>query len=225
MIYILEDDAGIRDMMCYTLSSMGFESAGFSEASEFFAACEKQMPELVILDIMLPGEDGLSVLKKLRQSPSTRSLPVIMATAKGTEYDKITGLNLGADDYLAKPFGMMEMVSRVRAVLRRSTPEKPEDVLSIGGIVIKDSEHSVSANGEKVILTLKEYEMLKLFAQNPGRVFSRDHLLEKVWGLDYFGETRTVDVHIRTLRQKLGDCGSLVKTVRGVGYSLEAPER
>ena len=168
MIYILEDDAGIRDMMCYTLSSMGFESAGFSEASEFFAACEKQMPELVILDIMLPGEDGLSVLKKLRQSPSTRSLPVIMATAKGTEYDKITGLNLGADDYLAKPFGMMEMVSRVKAVLRRYKQEDKQSRLTAGELIMEIDKHRVMAGGQEVVLTFKEFELLHKLLERPG---------------------------------------------------------
>ncbi len=221
MIYIVEDDAGIREMMTYTLNSTGFDAVGFSEAEAFWEALEKELPELVILDIMLPGEDGISVLKKLRGASSTHAIPVIMATAKSTEYDKVTGLDLGADDYLAKPFGMMEMVSRVRAVLRRLSPSKTSKEYTLGSLSVNDSEHTVTVSGERVILTLKEYEMLLLLLENPGKVFTRDNLLESVWGMDYDGETRTVDVHIRTLRQKLGDGGDYIETVRGVGYRLE----
>ena len=224
MIYIVEDDAGIRDMMTYTLKSTGFEAEGFPSATPFWEALKKSMPELVILDIMLPGEDGITILKKLRSGAATSAIPVIMATAKGTEYDKITGLDLGADDYLAKPFGMMEMVSRVRAVLRRTAPHRRDKEYCAGKLTVNDAEHTVVSDGKSVVLTLKEYEMLKLFLQNPGRVFTRDNLLESIWGMDYDGETRTVDVHIRTLRQKLGDCGDYIRTVRGVGYRLEVSE-
>ena len=224
MIYIVEDDAGIRDMMTYTLKSTGFEAEGFPSATPFWEALKKSMPELVILDIMLPGEDGITILKKLRSGAATSAIPVIMATAKGTEYDKITGLDLGADDYLAKPFSMMEMVSRVRAVLRRTAPHRRDKEYRAGKLTVNDAEHTVVSDGKSVVLTLKEYEMLKLFLQNPGRVFTRDNLLESIWGMDYDGETRTVDVHIRTLRQKLGDCGDYIHTVRGVGYRLEVSE-
>ena len=179
------------------------------------------MPKLIILDIMLPGEDGISILKKLRANPATSAVPVIMATAKATEYDKVTGLDLGADDYLAKPFGMMEMVSRVRAVLRRASPEATKS-LSAGAVSMNLAEHTVTACGERVTLTLKEYELLRLFLENPGMVFTREHLMNSVWGNDFFGETRTVDVHIGTLRTKLGACGDYIQTVRGVGYRMEA---
>lgn len=225
MIYIVEDDAGIRDMMTYTLNSTGFEAVGFADSTAFWHGLQKRMPELVILDIMLPGENGLEILRKLQSGAATRAIPVIMATAKGTEYDKVTGLDSGADDYLAKPFGMMEMVSRVRAVLRRASANRPAREYSLGKLTISDSEHTVSADGERVILTLKEYEMLRLFMERPGRVLTRDNLLESVWGVDNYGETRTVDVHIRTLRQKLGVCGAYIQTVRGVGYRMEVTEQ
>ncbi|MDD3400965.1 MAG: response regulator transcription factor [Eubacteriales bacterium] len=221
MIYIVEDDAGIRDMMTYTLGSTGFPSRGFADAEGFWDALKNEIPELVILDIMLPGEDGIQILKRLRAGASTQDIPVIMATAKGTEFDKITGLDLGADDYLAKPFGMMEMTSRVRAVLRRTRKPVQTHELRIGKLVINDSEHSVLSDGMRVMLTLKEYELLLLLARNMGRVFTRDNLLSAIWGIDYDGETRTVDVHIRTLRAKLGKCGEYISTVRGVGYRLE----
>lgn len=224
MIYVVEDDAGIRDMMVYTLRSTGFDAVGCADGGELWAAVRLEKPELVLLDVMLPGEDGISILKRLRADGETARLPVIMATAKGTEYDKITGLDLGADDYLAKPFGMMEMVSRVRAVLRRSSFARSPRELSLGGLALNTGEHTVTADGQRVVLTLKEYEMLRLFMENPGMVFTRDNLLETVWGMDYDGETRTVDVHIRTLRSKLGRCGEYVRTVRGVGYRLEAGE-
>ncbi len=222
MIFCVEDDAGIRDLMIYTLTASGFEAEGFADAPEFFAAMRTARPELVMLDIMLPGEDGISVLKKLRADPATADLPVIMATAKGNEYDKVIGLDLGADDYLAKPFGMMEMVSRVRAVLRRSRPAEPSSELRFGGIVMNTAEHTVAANGRRVTLTLKEYELLHKFMTNPGRAFTREQLLAAVWCEDFLGETRTVDVHIGTLRQKLGECGKCIRTVRGVGYRMEA---
>jgi len=221
MIYIVEDDAGIRDMMTYTLRSTGFKADGFPNAAPFWEAIRGNTPELVILDIMLPGEDGIKILQKLRNGADTHGIPVIMATAKGTEYDKITGLDLGADDYLAKPFGMMEMVARVRAVLRRTAPPRKEKEYRAGKLKVNDAEHTVISDGESVVLTLKEYDMLRLLLDNPGRVFTRHNLLGSVWGIDYDGETRTVDVHIRTLRQKLGVCGDYIRTVRGVGYRLE----
>ncbi len=222
MIFCVEDDAGIRDLMIYTLTASGFEAEGFADAREFFAAMRTARPELVMLDIMLPGEDGISVLKKLRTDPATAELPVIMATAKGNEYDKVIGLDLGADDYLAKPFGMMEMVSRVRAVLRRSRSAEPSSELRFGGIVMNTAEHTVTADGQRITLTLKEYELLHKFMINPGRAFTREQLLAAVWCEDFMGETRTVDVHIGTLRQKLGECGKCIRTVRGVGYRMEA---
>lgn len=220
MIFCVEDDSGIRDLMIYTLSASGFKAVGFSRAEEFWKEMKNVKPELVLLDIMLPDEDGISILKKLRSNQTTVDIPVIMATAKGTEYDKITGLDLGADDYLAKPFGMMEMVSRVRAVLRRTSHSKM-DVINIDELRIDCSRHKVFKGDEEIILTLKEYDLLKFFAENLGTVFTRDQLLEKIWGIDFMGESRTVDVHIGTLRTKIGDCGNRIKTIRGVGYSME----
>ena len=221
MIVCVEDDANIRNIEIYTLKSTGFDAIGFEDGESFFEYLKTSRPELLILDVMLPGDDGVTILKRLRANPATRELPVIMATAKGTEYDKIMSLDLGADDYLVKPFGMMEMVSRVRAVLRRSTPIQ-EDVLKAPGIVIDLGAHTVMADGERVDLTYKEFELLRLLMSHPGMVFTRDRLLSEVWGIDYCGETRTVDVHIRTLRQKLGVCSELIETVRGVGYRFEA---
>ncbi len=222
MIFCVEDDAAVRDLMIYTLNTAGFEARGFSDGEEFFRGLEKELPELVMLDIMLPGEDGIVLLKRLRAGASTADIPVIMATAKGTEYDKITGLDLGADDYLAKPFGMMEMISRVRAVLRRSRPKEEKKILRTGCLEMNPGEHRVSVKGERISLTLKEYELLRLFMENMGRVFTREQLLQQVWGASYMGETRTVDVHIGTLRSRLGDCGEYIETVRGVGYRMEA---
>ena len=221
MIYCLEDDDSIRELMLYTLAASGFEVRGFPDSEPFWAAVGEQVPELILLDIMLPGEDGISVLKALRSRPATAELPVIMATAKGTEYDKVIGLDLGADDYLVKPFGMMEMVSRVRAVLRRSARRAPEQVLRLGGVELDKGACLVRTEGRRIELTRKEYQLLLLFLENPGRVFTRDQLLELVWGLGYTGETRTVDVHIGTLRTKLGQWGRLIATVRGMGYRLE----
>ena len=221
MIFCVEDDAGIRDLMIYTLNASGFRATGFGSAKEFYSALADTVPELIMLDIMLPGEDGITILKKLRSHGNTSDIPVIMATAKGTEYDKVIGLDSGADDYLAKPFGMMEMVSRIKAVLRRSSP-KQEKLLSMGELELNLSEHTVTSSGKRVQLTLKEFDMLRLFMENPGRVFTREQLLSGIWGTDYIGETRTVDVHIGTLRTKLGTCGSYIETVRGVGYRMEA---
>lgn len=220
MIYCVEDDNGIRDLMTYTLAVSGYEAKGFPDSTGLWEALHTVRPELIMLDIMLPGEDGITILKKLRESSATADIPVIMATAKGTEYDKVIGLDLGADDYLAKPFGMMEMVSRVRAVLRRSAPHS-SGVLTVGPIALDVVRHRVTVGGNEVALTLKEFELLRLFAENKGVVFTRDQLLAHIWGVDYIGETRTVDVHIGTLRTKLGDAGELIETVRGVGYRME----
>ena len=221
MIFCVEDDISSRELMIYTLKSAGFDAKGFPESTEFWKAIETETPELIMLDIMLPGEDGIEILKKLRKKTKTADIPVIMATAKGTEFDKVTGLDTGADDYLVKPFGMMEMISHIKAVLRRTAPKTSKNVLSTGKLSLNLDEHSVFADGEKVVLTFKEFELLKIFMENPGKVFSRDALLEKVWGADYYGETRTVDVHIGTLRTKLGECGDYIETVRGVGYRME----
>ena len=222
MIYCVEDDAAIRDIEVYALRSTGFEAEGLETGAELFAALKKRLPELIILDVMLPGEDGLEILRRLRLSAVTRNVPVIMATARGAEYDKITGLDSGADDYLVKPFGMMEMVSRVRAVLRRTSPTRTEEPLAICDIRLDPGTHTVTVAGRAVTLTLKEFELLRSLMEKPGTVFTRDRLLSEVWGTDYDGETRTVDVHIRTLRQKLGEAGGMIGTVRGVGYRLEA---
>lgn len=222
MIFCVEDDAGIRDLMIYALNSAGFEAKGFVDGSELFAALQTEKPELIMLDIMLPGDDGITILKKLRENTATAYIPVIMATAKGTEYDKVIGLDTGADDYLAKPFGMMEMVSRVKAVLRRANPQNAPKVLRVGELEMNEAEHTVFVDGERVTLTLKEYELLHLFMDNLGMVFTRDRLVQLIWGSDYIGETRTVDVHIGTLRTKLGECGAYIETVRGVGYRMEA---
>ncbi len=221
MIWCVDDDNTIRDIEVYTLTQTGFEAKGFADGISMLEALKTEKPELIVLDIMLPGKDGVEVLKEIRQSPETRKIPVIMATAKGTEMDKIQGLDTGADDYLVKPFGVMEMVSRIKAVLRRCEPDEKEEVLSIGEITLSDKEHLVTVNGEKVVLTFKEFEILKLFMSNPGIVFSRDKLLSEVWGIDYLGESRTVDMHIKTLRQKLGDAGTIIETVIGVGYKME----
>lgn len=222
MIFCVEDDAGIRDLMIYTLSASGFRAVGFENAREFYAALADDTPELIMLDIMLPGEDGISILKRLKADARTADIPVIMATAKGNEYDKVIGLDFGADDYLAKPFGMMEMASRVRAVLRRSgRAAEKQQLIRVGGLEMNLGEHIVTADGIRVQLTLKEFELLRTFMTSPGRAFTREQLLSSVWSEDFLGETRTVDVHVGTLRQKLGACGKYIRTVRGVGYKLE----
>ncbi len=220
MIYCVEDEKAILDLMVYTLKASGFEAQGFESDAGFWLAMKDKKPELVILDVMLPGEDGLSILKRLRESPVTADIPVIMATAKDSEFDKVIGLDSGADDYLAKPFGMLEMISRIKAVLRRTSPKQPS-ILVCGDISLDESKHTVTVFDRPVLLTLKEYELLKLFMENPGRVFTRDILLAGVWGQDFLGETRTVDVHIGTLRTKLAEAGDLIHTVRGVGYKME----
>lgn len=222
MIFCVEDDAGIRDLMIYTLNASGFRTVGFENSREFYAALADDTPELIMLDIMLPGEDGISILKRLKADARTADIPVIMATAKGNEYDKVIGLDLGADDYLAKPFGMMEMASRVRAVLRRSgRAAEKQQLIRVGGLEMNLGEHIVTADGIRIQLTLKEFELLRTFMTSPGRAFTREQLLSSVWSEDFLGETRTVDVHVGTLRQKLGACGKYIRTVRGVGYKLE----
>lgn len=221
MIYCIEDDNGIRDLIVYTLTASGYEAKGFADSSEFWTAVKQEIPTLILLDVMLPNEDGISILKKIRSDKKTAEVPVIMETAKETEYDKVVALDLGADDYLTKPFGMMEMVSRVRAVLRRTLKEEKKQDLKLNELEINTSRHIVYVNGKEVYLTLKEYDLLKLFMENIGRAFTRDQLLSSVWGTEYVGETRTVDVHIGTLRTKLGSAGDYIKTVRGVGYRME----
>ena len=222
MIFCVEDDSNIRELVVYTLETTGFKARGFEDGKEFLEALALETPELVLMDIMLPGEDGLELLGRLKSSSKTREIPVIMVTAKGAEYDKVKGLDLGADDYVTKPFGMMELVSRIKAVLRRTKKESqdPQDVIRAGGIEINTRKHEVTADGEVVSLTLKEYELLKRLMKNRGIVMTRDCLLEDIWGYDFDGETRTVDVHVRTLRQKLGSCGEMIETVRGVGYRM-----
>ena len=222
MIWCVDDDNAIRDIEVYTLESMGFKARGFSDGVTMLKALETEKPQLIILDIMLPEKDGTEILRTIKKNSEWRSIPVIMATAKGTEMDKIQNLDLGADDYLVKPFGVMEMVSRVKAVLRRCRGPEDNDVLAVGKIIMCVSRHNVSVDGEKITLTLKEFEMLRLFLENPEKVYTRGELLSIIWKSDYMGETRTVDVHIRTLRQKLKECGSMIKTVIGVGYRLEA---
>lgn len=223
MIWCVEDDASIRDIEVYALRSVGFEARGFSDGAAFWDALRAERPELVVLDVMLPGIDGIELLSRMRASDALRDIPVIMATAKGTEYDKIHGLDLGADYYLAKPFGVMELVSCVKAVLRRCRRDDAERAgLSAGGVSLDADAHTVTAGGRRITLTYKEFELLRLFMAHPGTAFTREQLMERVWGTDYCGETRTVDMHIRTLRQKLGEYGEMIETVRGVGYRLEA---
>ena len=220
MIFCVEDDDNIRELVIYTLETTGLEARGFADGTAVMEALAFDTPELVLLDIMLPGEDGLEILKKLKNSSKTKDIPVIMVTAKGSEYDKVVGLDSGADDYVTKPFGMMELISRIKAVLRRSGKQQDKTKLSVGGISLDTKKHEVKVDGEQVVLTLKEFELLEKLMRNQGIVLTRDQLLTEIWGYDFDGETRTVDVHIRTLRQKLGEQGSLVKTVRGVGYRI-----
>lgn len=222
MIWCVEDDASIRDIEVYALQSTGYEAKGFEDGTSFLKEVKNQKPELVVLDVMLPGIDGITLLQKLKEDPETREIPVVMATAKGAEYDKIQGLDLGADYYLTKPFGVMEFVSCVKAVLRRCQPRQVEHLLKTGGLIVNIDEHTVTIDGERITLTYKEFELLRLFLSHPGMAFTRDQLFNEVWGMDYCGDTRTVDMHIRTLRQKLKDYGELIETVRNVGYRLEA---
>ena len=220
MIWCVEDDASIRDIEVYALQSTGLEAKGFEDGNSFLSALKTELPDLVILDVMLPGTDGIEVLKILRNTADYAEIPVIMATAKGAEFDKVQGLDLGADDYLVKPFGMLEMVSRVKAVLRRCKPKNPANTMRVRELELNVAERIVTIHGNKISLTYKEFEMLSLFMKNRGRVFSRDMLYNEIWGENYVGETRTVDVHIRTLRQKLGEYGEMIETVRHVGYKF-----
>ena len=220
MVFCVEDDGNIRELVVYTLNTTGMEARGFENGSELMKALASEMPELVLLDIMLPGEDGLSILKKLKSSSKTKQIPVIMVTAKGAEYDVVKGLDAGADDYVTKPFGMMELVSRIKAVLRRTKTEQSLDVYEVENLKMDLKKHKVKVDGETVVLTLKEFELLKRLMMHQNMVLTRDRLLEEVWGYEFAGETRTLDVHIRSLRQKLGTAGELIQTVRGVGYQI-----
>ena len=218
MIYYVEDDDNIRDLIVYTLNQLGMPAQGFSNSTSFRAAMEKQLPDLIMLDIMLPGEDGLSLLKNLHEDRLTADIPIIMVTAKGSEFDKVQGLDMGADDYIAKPFGIAELVARVRARLRRIAPKASPELITTGRLTLDKRAHAVLIDSQPVPLTLKEYELLRLMMENPGMAFPRELLLEKVWDYCYDGGTRTVDVHIQTLRAKLGELGAMIETVRGVGY-------
>ncbi len=221
MIWCVEDDATIRDIEVYALTSTGFEARGFEDGASFWDALQKERPELVVLDVMLPGMDGVELLKKIRASTQFGDMPVIMATAKGAEYDKIRSLDLGADDYVVKPFGVMELISRIKAVLRRYRPVSSENLLKMGGIILNLDERTLTIDEQRVQVTYKEFELLRLFMSHPGTAFTRNQLFADVWGMDYAGETRTLDMHIRTLRQKLGKYGELIETVRNVGYRME----
>ena len=221
MIYCVEDDESILSLELYTLRSAGYKVCGFKDGDSFLEALRSERPALVILDVMLPGISGVELLKQMKASNDIRDIPVIMATAKGSEYDKIQSLDLGADDYLVKPFGMMEMVSRVKAVLRRSAPKQDREVLAANDLVLNVAEHTVTAGGKRIALTFKEFELLRMFLSAPGVAFTREKLLDAIWDAEYLGETRTVDIHIRTLRQKLGSYGEMIETVRNVGYRLE----
>jgi two-component system alkaline phosphatase synthesis response regulator PhoP len=220
MIYIVEDDINIREMESYALKNSGFNVVGFSDSEGFFQECRKALPSLVVLDIMLPGDDGLEILKRLRQSDKTKNIPVVMVTAKTSEIDAVKGLDGGADDYITKPFGIMEFISRVKAVLRRYNIGG-EEIFTFEEIILDDRKRQVTADGRICELTYKEYELLKYFISNQGIVLSRDKIMDTVWGTDYEGESRTVDMHIKTLRQKLGLCGAYIKTVRNVGYKID----
>lgn len=222
MIFCVEDDRGIRELMTYTLNASGYDALGLKDGKELNEALKNEKPCLITLDIMLPNEDGISILKRLKNDERYRDIPIIMASAKGEEYDKVIGLDLGADDYLAKPFGMMEMVSRIKAVLRRSEVTNKKQELRNGPIYLNNIKHIVIVDGKEIELTLKEYELLLLFMNNIGIVFTREHLLASIWDSNFVGESRTIDVHVGTLRNKLGNCGSCIKTLRGVGYKMEA---
>ena len=221
MIHVVEDDAGVRELELYALRQAGFEAEGFADPASFREALHSVIPQLVLLDVMLPDEDGLSLLHFIRQDVHLHKVPVILVTARDAEMDKVRGLDEGADDYLTKPFGVMELLARVRAMLRRATDVPTEDVMVSGQITLDRSRHLVIAAGEEVVLTHMEFELLNFLMNRAGKVVSREVLLDNVWGMAYAGDTRTVDVHIRTLRQKLGDCGSRITTVRGVGYKME----
>ncbi len=218
MIYYVEDDDNIRELVRYTLTQMGLETKGFMDAAAFYAALGERLPDAVLLDVMLPGEDGMSILKRLRAGASTKHIPIAMLTAKDSEFDKVMGLDGGADDYIVKPFGMAELAARVRALLRRGGARESADKLVYGALTLDTAAYSVRAGGEEIALTLKEYELLKYLMENHGVAFTREKLLDKIWDYGYIGGTRTVDVHVQTLRAKLGDCGGMIETVRGVGY-------
>ena len=220
LIYFIEDDKSINEAVFYSLKNSGFDVKGFDRPSEFWSAIKEQLPSLILLDIMLPEEDGLSILRKIRKNSDTLNIPVIMVTAKDAEYDKVIGLDSGADDYMTKPFSMLELVSRIRALLRRTSKPKEPDVITIGNLSVNPEKHIVTANGKNVVLTYKEYHLLLLLMQNKGVVFSREKLLNKIWGYEFDGENRTVDVHIRSLRTKLGECGNMIETIRGFGYKI-----
>lgn len=220
MIYMLEDDESIRNFVGYALNNSGLMSQGFGSPKEFWSALERKLPQLILLDIMLPEEDGISILKKLRNRHDTKNLPIILLTAKDTEYDKVMGLDCGADDYVAKPFGIMELISRIKALLRRTSAPSEVSDYSIGSLFVSPSQHTVKVSGKEVQLTYKEFELLCLLMSKPGKVFTRDKILQEIWGFEFDGENRTVDVHIRTLRSKLLECGDLVETVRGIGYKI-----
>ena len=220
MIYLLEDDTNIRNFVVYALNNSGLEAEGFERPSRFWAAVEKKKPSMAILDIMLPEEDGLSVLRKLRESSETKDLPIIVLTAKSTEYDKVIGLDGGADDYVATPFGTMELMARVKALLRRAEPVSDGKEYSIGPLLLNPDKHIIRVDGQDVALTLKEFQLLCYLIRNKGNVMTRDRILQEIWGYEFDGENRTVDVHIRTLRSKLGKAGDLIETVRGIGYRI-----
>lgn len=220
LIYIVEDDMSIRELIIYALKTADFKAVGFEQAKELFSTLEQELPALILLDIMLPSEDGISILKRLRQNNETKKLPVIMLTAKGSEFDKVNALDLGADDYITKPFGVMELISRVKALLRRSTSEEVEESLSVGSVNMDIKRRIVTSNGEEVTLTFKEFELLHYLIKNAGIVLSRDKIMQTVWGFDFEGESRTVDMHIKLLRSKLAENSELIKTVRGVGYKI-----
>ena len=220
MIYCVEDDDNIRELVIYTLETTGMSAKGFMDGVSFFKAMEQELPRLILLDIMLPGEDGFEILRKLKSSSRTKDIPVIMVTAKGAEYDKVVGLDSGADDYVTKPFGMMELISRIKAVLRRSGKQEESEIYSLNGVSMDLKKHQVTVDGKLVPLTLKEFALLEKLMRNQNIVLTRNHLLEEIWGYDFDGETRTVDVHVRTLRQKLGSKCDIIQTVRGVGYRI-----
>ena len=222
MIWCVEDEASIRDIEVYALNAAGFETRSFEDGDSFWEALQQEKPRLVLLDLMLPGTDGITLINRMKQNPAFCDIPVIMATAKGAEFDRIKGLDLGADDYLVKPFSMMEMASRVKAVLRRSEPKKTTNCYQAGGLIANWDEHTVSVNGERIILSFKEFELLRMLLTNPGKAYTRDQIFAQVWDTDYIGDSRTLDMHIRTLRLKLGEYGKMIETVRNVGYRWEA---
>lgn len=222
MIWCVEDEASIRDIVIYALRAAGLDAKGFEDGDCFWQALQKEKPQLVLLDLMLPGADGIALMTRMKQDPEVCDIPIIIATAKGAEFDRIRGLDLGADDYLVKPFSMMEMVSRVKAVLRRCQPKEFSNCYQVGGLRVNWDEHTVSVNGERVLLSFKEFELLRMLLTNPGTAYTRDQIFAQVWDCDFIGDSRTLDMHIRTLRQKLGEYGKRIETVRNVGYRWES---